>query len=49
MPMPSSPIEQARQRLRRQWGLPEGDESVLLAYVGRLDHEKGIGRAALGH
>jgi glycosyltransferase involved in cell wall biosynthesis len=31
---------EARNRLRRQWGLGEG--TVLLAYVGRLDYEKGI-------
>ncbi|MCJ7544810.1 MAG: glycosyltransferase [Phycisphaerae bacterium] len=33
---------EARRRLRQQWGLPQGDDQVLLAYVGRLDHEKGI-------
>ncbi|MCY2925296.1 MAG: glycosyltransferase [Planctomycetota bacterium] len=32
--------DQARRALRGQWGL--GDDEVLLAYVGRLDHEKGI-------
>jgi glycosyltransferase involved in cell wall biosynthesis len=32
--------EEARRLLRAQWGL--GDDEVLLAYVGRLDHEKGI-------
>ncbi len=31
--------EQARRRLREQWGLSSGQ--VLLAYVGRLDYEKG--------
>jgi glycosyltransferase involved in cell wall biosynthesis len=31
--------EQARRRLRQQWGL--SGEQVLLAYVGRLDYEKG--------
>jgi glycosyltransferase involved in cell wall biosynthesis len=31
---------QARRRLRQQWEL--ADEQVLLAYVGRLDYEKGI-------
>lgn len=39
-PQTFSPDPAARARLRQQWGVP--DSQVLLAYVGRLDHEKGI-------
>lgn len=40
---------EARQDLRRRWGV--GDDEVLLAYVGRLDQQKGIDTLleALGH
>lgn len=45
-----APDAEARARLRQQWGLEasgepgraDRDQHVLLAYVGRLDHEKGI-------
>jgi len=41
--------DEARRRLREQWGLGEGD--FLVAFVGRLDYQKGIGTllGALSH
>jgi glycosyltransferase involved in cell wall biosynthesis len=43
------PDEAARTRLRRQWAVPDGE--YLLAFVGRLDPQKGIGTllGALSH
>ncbi|MFB3891902.1 MAG: glycosyltransferase [Phycisphaerae bacterium] len=35
-----APDERAREELRRQWGISQGE--TLLAFVGRLDRQKGI-------